>query len=124
MEPEGVDSGAAGGYQLSAMENQKQRKPRTRKETSPEILNLKKSVSTALKAAWNVDVVRARREKQVLRERDTLQRKLEAQRVALKQVIAAVEAALAAITPEPASPQEATPLLTPEPQLVPETAVA
>jgi len=108
----------------SAMENQKQRKPRTRKATSPEILNLKKSVSTALKAAWNVDVVRARREKQVLRERDTLQRKLEAQRVALKQVIAAVEAALAAITPEPASPQEATPLLTPEPQLVPETAVA
>ena len=108
----------------SGMENQKQRKPRTRKAASPEILNLKRSVSTALKAAWNVDVVRARREKQVLRERDTLQRKLEAQRVALKQVIAAVEAALAAITPEPASPQEATPLLTPGPQLVPETAVA
>ena len=93
------------------MENQKQRKPRTRKATSPEILNLKRSVSTALKAAWNVEQIRARLEKPK-RERDTLRRKLEAQRVALKQVIAAVEAALAAITPEPASPQETTPLLT------------
>ena len=95
----------------SAMENEKQRKPRTRKATSPEILNLKRSVSTALKAAWNVEQIRARLEKPK-RERDTLRRKLEAQRVALKQVIAAVEAALAAITPEPASPQETTPLLT------------
>lgn len=105
------------------MDNTKPKRQRVRKQVAPEISNLKKSLSTALKAAWHVEQIKARLEKPK-RERNTLQRKLEEQREALKQVIAAADAALAAITPEPASPQEAAPLLTPESQLVPETAVA
>lgn len=105
------------------MDNTKQRKQRVRKQVAPEIGNLKRSLSAALKAAWHVEQIKARLEKPK-RERNTLQRKLEAQRVALLALKAAADAALAAITPEAASPQEGTPVLTPEPQLVSETAAA
>jgi hypothetical protein len=63
---------------------------RTKKEGTPEVVALKKSVSAALKAAWHVDQVRARVEKPK-RERNTLAKKVEAQRAALQKVKAAVE---------------------------------
>jgi hypothetical protein len=63
---------------------------RTKKEGAPEVVALKKSVSAALKAAWHVDQVRARVEKPK-RERNTLAKKVEAQRAALQKVKAAVE---------------------------------
>lgn len=92
----------------------KTRKARTKKETNPQIAALKKSVSAALKAAWNVEAVKLRKEKAVRRERGTLERKVEEQREALLEIKDAVDAFLAAITPVPAiTPDEPT-LLTPE----------
>jgi hypothetical protein len=62
----------------------KTRKARVRKETNPQITALKKSVSVALKAAWNVEAVKLRKEKAVRKERGTLEKKVEEQREALK----------------------------------------
>jgi hypothetical protein len=90
----------------------KTRKPRVRKETNPQITALKKSVSVALKAAWNVEAVKLRKEKAVRRERGTLEKKVEEQRDALKAIKASVDAFLVALTP--------VPVLTPEPQSIPE----
>ena len=59
---------------------------------------LKKSVSAALKAAWHVEQVRARVEKPK-RERNTLAKKVEAQRAALEKVKATVEGLLASLQP-------------------------
>ena len=99
----------------------KTRKPRTKKETNPQITALKKSVSAALKAAWNVEAVKLRKEKAVRRERGTLERKVEEQREALLEIKDAVDAFLAAITPVPAiTPDEPT-LLTPAGQTLVET---
>lgn len=71
---------------------------RTRKAGAPEVVALKKSVSAALKAAWHVEQVRARVEKPK-RERNTLAKKVEAQRVALEKVKATVEELLASLQP-------------------------
>jgi hypothetical protein len=90
----------------------KTRKPRVRKETNPQITALKKSVSVALKAAWNVEAVKLRKEKAVRRERGTLEKKVEEQREALKAIKASVDAFLVALTPDEA------PVITPEPQSV------
>ncbi len=76
----------------------KTRKPRTKKEVNPQIAALKKSVSAALKAAWNVEAVKARKEKAVRRERGTLEKKVEEQREALKAIKATVDAFLVALT--------------------------
>ncbi len=78
----------------------KTRKPRTRKETNPQISALKKSVSAALKAAWMVESVKTRQEKAVRRSRVTLEAKVEEQREALKAIKASVDAFLVALTPE------------------------
>ena len=59
---------------------------------------LKKSVSAALKAAWHVEQIRARIEKPK-RERNTLAKKVEAQRAALEKVKATVEELLASLQP-------------------------
>jgi hypothetical protein len=80
----------------------KTRKARVRKETNPQIAALKKSVSVALKAAWNVEAVKARKEKAVRRERGTLEKKVEEQREALKAIKATVDAFLVALTPDEA----------------------
>jgi hypothetical protein len=77
----------------------KTRKPRTKKEVNPQITALKKSVSVALKAAWNVEAVKVRREQAVRRERGTLEKKVEEQREALKAIKASVDAFLVALTP-------------------------
>jgi hypothetical protein len=77
----------------------KTRKPRTRKPVSAQIETLKKTVSVALKAAWNVDMLRARREKAVRKERGTLEKKLVLQREALLAVKEAVEATLLSLEP-------------------------
>jgi hypothetical protein len=77
----------------------KTRKPRTKKEVNPQITALKKSVSVALKAAWNVEAVKLRKEKAVRRERGTLEKKVEEQREALKAIKASVDAFLVALTP-------------------------
>lgn len=99
----------------------KTRKARVRKETNPQIAALKKSVSVALKAAWNVEAVKARKEKAVRRERGTLEKKVEEQREALKAIKATVDAFLVALTPEAAiTPDEATPI-TPAGQTLVET---
>jgi len=96
----------------------KTRKPRTRKETNPQISALTKSVSAALKAAWMVESVKARQEKAVRRSRVTLEAKVEEQREALKAIKASVDAFLVALTLDaPYHPEEATPI-TPEPQSV------
>ena len=76
----------------------KVRKPRTRKETNPQISALKKSVSAALKAAWMVESVKTRQEKAVRRSRVTLEAKVEEQREALKAIKASVDAFLVALT--------------------------
>jgi len=76
----------------------KTRKPRTKKEVNPQIAALKKSVSAALKAAWNVEAVKLRKEKAVRRERGTLEKKVEEQREALKAIKATVDAFLVALT--------------------------
>ena len=81
----------------------KTRKPRTRKETNPQISALKKSVSAALKAAWMVESVKTRQEKAVRRSRVTLEAKVEEQREALKAIKATVDAFLVALTPEATS---------------------
>ena len=99
----------------------KTRKPRTKKETNPQITALKKSVSAALKAAWNVEAVKLRKEKAVRRERGTLERKVEEQREALLEIKTAVDAFLAAITPVPASTADEPTLLTPAGQTLVET---
>lgn len=96
----------------------KTRKPRTKKEVNPQIAALKKSVSVALKAAWNVEAVKARKEKAVRRERGTLEKKVEEQREALKAIKASVDAFLVALTLDaPYHPEEVAPI-TPEPQPV------
>jgi len=77
----------------------KTRKPRTRKETTPEVAALKNAMTQALKAAWHVEAAKARREKAQRAERGTVERKLEAQRDALLAMRTAVDNALAAITP-------------------------
>lgn len=98
----------------------KTRKARVRKETNPQITALKKSVSVALKAAWNVEAVKLRKEKAVRRERGTLEKKVEEQREALKAIKASVDAFLVALTLDaPYHPEEA-PLITPEAQSIPE----
>jgi hypothetical protein len=94
----------------------KTRKPRVRKETNPQIAALKKSVSVALKAAWNVEAVKLRKEKAVRKERGTLEKKVEEQREALKAIKASVDAFLVALTPEAAITPDEAPLITPEPQ--------
>lgn len=71
---------------------------RTRKAGTPEVVALKKSVSAALKAAWHVEQVRARVEKPK-RERNTLAKKVEAQRAALEAVKATVEGLLESLKP-------------------------
>ena len=82
----------------------KTRKARVRKETNPQITALKKSVSVALKAAWNVEAVKLRKEKAVRRERGTLEKKVQEQREALKAIKASVDAFLVALTPDEATP--------------------
>jgi hypothetical protein len=96
----------------------KTRKPRTRKETNPQISALKKSVSAALKAAWMVESVKARQEKAVRRSRVTLEAKVEEQREALKAIKATVDAFLVALTPEAGITPETTPVLTSEDQSI------
>ena len=67
---------------------------------------LKKSVSVALKAAWNVEAIKARREKAVRRSRITLEAKVEEQRAALNAIKASVDAFLVALAPEaPITPE-------------------
>jgi len=66
---------------------------RTRKQNSPEISALKKSLSVALKATWQVEQIRARLEKPK-RERGTLAKKVDAQREALEALRDATELAL------------------------------
>jgi hypothetical protein len=96
----------------------KARKPRTKKEVNPQIAALKKSVSAALKAAWNVEAVKVRREQAVRRDRGTLEKKVEEQREALKAIKASVDAFLVALTLDaPYHPEEVAPV-TPEPQSV------
>ena len=94
----------------------KTRKARTKKEVNPQIAALKKSVSAALKAAWNVEAVKARKEKAVRRERGTLEKKVQEQREALKAIKASVDAFLVALTPEAALTPDEAPAITPEPQ--------
>lgn len=77
----------------------KTRKPRTRKPVNAQIEALKKSVSVALKAAWHVEAIKARREKAVRKERGALEKKVEEQREALKAIKASVDAFLVALTP-------------------------
>ncbi len=96
----------------------KTRKARVRKETNPQIAALKKSVSVALKAAWNVEAVKLRKEKAVRRERGTLEKKVEEQREALKAIKATVDAFLVALTPEAGITPDEAPLITPEAQAV------
>ena len=99
----------------------KTRRARVRKETNPQIAALKKSVSVALKAAWNVEAVKLRKEKAVRRERGTLEKKVEEQREALKAIKASVDAFLVALTPEaPITPDEVAPI-TPAGQTLVET---
>ena len=88
----------------------KTRKPRTRKETNPQIAALKKSVSAALKAAWMVESVRTRQEKAVRRSRVTLEAKVEEQRDALKAIKAAVDAFLNALDSMPITPSRVDPV--------------
>lgn len=84
----------------------KTRKPRTRKPVNAQIEALKKSVSVALKAAWNVEAVKARREKAVRRSRITLEAKVEEQRAALNAIKASVDAFLVALDPSaPVTPE-------------------
>ena len=99
----------------------KTRKARVRKETNPQITALKKSVSVALKAAWNVEAVKARKEKAVRRERGTLEKKVQEQREALKAIKASVDAFLVALTPVPALTPDEAPLITPRGQTLVET---
>jgi hypothetical protein len=99
----------------------KTRKARVRKETNPQIAALKKSVSVALKAAWNVEAVKARKEKAVRRERGTLEKKVEEQREALKAIKASVDAFLVALTPEAAITPDEAPVITPAGQTLVET---
>ena len=82
----------------------KTRRARVRKETNPQIAALKKSVSVALKAAWNVEAVKLRKEKAVRRERGTLEKKVEEQREALKAIKASVDAFLVTLTPDEVAP--------------------
>ena len=96
----------------------KTRKARVRKETNPQIAALKKSVSVALKAAWNVEAVKARKEKAVRRERGTLEKKVEEQREALKAIKATVDAFLVALTPEAGITTDEAPVITSEAQPV------
>ena len=99
----------------------KTRKARVRKETNPQITALKKSVSVALKAAWNVEAVKARKDKAVRKERGTLEKKVQEQREALKAIKASVDAFLVALTLDaPYHPEEATPI-TPRGQTLVET---
>lgn len=98
----------------------KTRKARVRKETNPQIAALKKSVSVALKAAWNVEAVKLRKEKAVRRERGTLEKKVEEQREALKAIKATVDAFLVALTPEAGITPDEAPVITPEAQSIPE----
>lgn len=88
----------------------KTRRPRTKKEVNPQIAALKKSVSAALKAAWNVEAVKLRKEKAVRRERGTLERKVEEQREALLEIKTAVDAFLAALDSMPITPSQVDPL--------------
>jgi hypothetical protein len=99
----------------------KTRKPRTKKEVNPQITALKKSVSVALKAAWNVEAVKLRKEKAVRRERGTLEKKVEEQREALKAIKASVDAFLVALTPEAGITPDEAPLITPAGQTLVET---
>lgn len=99
----------------------KTRKARVRKETNPQIAALKKSVSVALKAAWNVEAVKLRKEKAVRRERGTLEKKVEEQREALKAIKATVDAFLVALTPEAGITPDEAPLITPAGQTLVET---
>lgn len=96
----------------------KTRKPRTRKETNPQISALKKSVSAALKAAWMVESVKTRQEKAIRRSRITLEAKVEEQREALLKIKTAVDAFLDALTPVPAITPDEAPVITPEAQPV------
>ena len=96
----------------------KTRRARVRKETNPQIAALKKSVSVALKAAWNVEAVKLRKEKAVRKERGTLEKKVQEQREALKAIKASVDAFLVALTLDaPYHPEEVAPI-TLEPQSV------
>lgn len=88
----------------------KTRKPRTRKETNPQISALKKSVSAALKAAWMVESVKTRQEKAVRRSRVTLEAKVEEQREALKQIKDSVDAFLSALDSMPITPRQVDPM--------------
>ena len=99
----------------------KTRKARVRKETNPQITALKKSVSVALKAAWNVEAVRLRKEKAVRKERGTLEKKVQEQREALKAIKATVDAFLVALTPVPAITPDEAPVITPAGQTLVET---
>jgi hypothetical protein len=99
----------------------KTRRARVRKETNPQIAALKKSVSAALKAAWNVEAVKLRKEKAVRRERGTLEKKVEEQREALKAIKASVDAFLVALTLDaPYHTEEVAPI-TPAGQTLVET---
>lgn len=99
----------------------KTRKARVRKETNPQITALKKSVSVALKAAWNVEAVKARKEKAVRKERGTLEKKVQEQREALKAIKATVDAFLVALTPEAGITPDEAPVITPKGQTLVET---
>ena len=99
----------------------KTRKARVRKETNPQITALKKSVPVALKAAWNVEAVKARKEKAVRKERGTLEKKVQEQREALKAIKSTVDAFLVALTPVPVLTPDEAPLITPRGQTLVET---
>lgn len=75
----------------------KVRKARVRKQDSPQIASLKKSVSAALKAAWNVDALKVRQEKAVRAGRASLAGKVQLQVEALEKVKVAVDAFLLAL---------------------------
>ena len=83
----------------------KTRKPRTRKPVSAQIEALKKSVSVALRAAWHVEAIKARREKAVRKERGAFEKKLALQREALEAVKEAVEATLLSLPSAPITPE-------------------
>lgn len=98
----------------------KTRKPRTRKPVNAQIEALKKSVSVALRAAWHVEAVKARREKAVRKDRGALEKKVEEQRKALKQIKHAVDALLVELALNAPCRSEEAPI-TPEgmPEFVP-----
>jgi hypothetical protein len=89
----------------------KVRKARVRKQDSPQIASLKKSVSAALKAAWNVDALKVRQEKAVRAGRASLAGKVQLQVEALEKVKVAVDAFLGVLKGASAELAPVTPVV-------------